>query len=253
MKDFKTLRTFFNPVEAEILKTRLDAAGIPAVVNGAEVATMLSHIGVAVARVKVEVLPEHIDLAYDILQEDDRLREERSAWTCAACKEFNEAAFELCWNCSKQRDDQDAIGEPPEAAKTTIVNAAVLPPEANESIVVQDLGQRPRSGGSPYQAPSDLAPNQLRKREPKKQTSPIPECDEETVALVKRAFTGAVLSPLVLPPLLSIYVTYLLLKVPLYVYRVPEMRYRLVITWLMLVVSYAVAWAVFPFPVLVQG
>ncbi|QDT12603.1 DUF2007 domain-containing protein [Planctomycetes bacterium K23_9] len=105
----KTLQVFSNPQAAEIIRTRLDAAGILSVINGAEVASMFGNMGPAFAAVRLEVAPEDFQRATEILEEDYRLRNELSNWCCVRCDENNDASFDLCWNCSKKREGLDSV------------------------------------------------------------------------------------------------------------------------------------------------
>ncbi|MGB7346013.1 MAG: hypothetical protein WBD20_17480 [Pirellulaceae bacterium] len=140
MSNSKTLQVFSSGHEAEILRTRLDAAGILSIVDGAEVASMFSNIGMALAKVQLKVAPEDYDRAVGILAEDERLRGELTAWSCVRCDEHNDASFELCWNCSKQRDDLDPQALHHDAEST-------LGPMTT---VADENGQRFSSSGNPY-------------------------------------------------------------------------------------------------------
>ena len=55
----KVLRRCKDYIEAEALRTRLDAEGILAVVNGEWVVTALSYVGTAMGGVRLEVAMEH--------------------------------------------------------------------------------------------------------------------------------------------------------------------------------------------------
>lgn len=128
MKNLKTLRRCFNFVEAESIRTRLDAAGILAVINGAESNRMLSYVGTALGGVQLEVAPEDYDRAVQLLEDDEIKSAAAGPWVCQACREQNEATFELCWNCQKLRDQADHHGDLDEA-----VEAAAEAPLAQAS------------------------------------------------------------------------------------------------------------------------
>ena len=45
----------------------------------------------------------HLAQAQSVLQQVAQA-DERQAWNCPACGEFNEAAFELCWSCGESEE-----------------------------------------------------------------------------------------------------------------------------------------------------
>lgn len=225
----RTLQIFNNAVEAEILRTRLDAAGILAVVNGGEVATMLSHIGSAVVGVRVEVAPEDFERAAEILREDEIDRAERSAWECGRCDERNEPLFDLCWSCGKSRDESDPSR--PAYEMETVVRRESGP------LVVADQRSPPAPSKNPY-APVLLSTDNrgcpLHREDQ--------EHDPEVVEAVSRIFRGAVISIFILPPLLSIYVICnLIFRVPRSAYHEPRLYRRLVASWFLCLVSFGFA------------
>jgi hypothetical protein len=225
----KTLRVFANPHEAEIMRTRLDAAGILAVINGAEVAHMLSHIGTAVAKVRLEVAPEDFDRAIEVLKEDERRRGELTDWKCVRCDEDNDAAFDLCWNCSKKRDpsdpfsqgsrDSDKSMDEPKWSSITVdpAKARMQPPSTNPYAPISDNLQRP--GSHPRSKTSD-------------------DTNEVLSDQVKRVLYGSIFGVLVLPPLLSLYVLYLLaFRVSVEAYAHSDLRWKLIASWILSAVS----------------
>ncbi len=110
LKHSKILRRCYDFVEAEAIRTRLDAAGILAVINGAEAQLMLSYVGTALGGVKLEVAPEDYDRAVKLLDDDESQAAILGPWICERCNEQNEATFELCWKCQKPRDEEDRRG-----------------------------------------------------------------------------------------------------------------------------------------------
>ncbi|NND97186.1 MAG: DUF2007 domain-containing protein [Pirellulaceae bacterium] len=229
MRSMQTLRVFSNPHQAEILRTRLDAEGILAVINGGEVATMLSHIGTAVAKVRLEVAPEDFQRAVAVLEEDDLQRAELTPWQCSRCDERNEASFELCWNCGKSRGDCD--GEPVQSESTG---------KPTETSVVLDETLIPRPfSTNPYAPVLISADGQTDQRV-------HDEPDEELVSAVSRVFAGAIFSPIVLPPVLAVYNLYLLLfRVPRRAYHYRRLRLRLFASWILIPISFFFAGALF--------
>ena len=95
--------------EAEIVRDRLTAAGVRAFVTGTDMATALSMGGAGTdVGVRIVVVPDDYDRAAELLAEDERVRREAGPWRCSRCEEPNEAAFEVCWSCSKPRQDEPA-------------------------------------------------------------------------------------------------------------------------------------------------
>lgn len=225
-KTMQTLRIVGNPLEAEIMCTRLDAAGILAVVNGSETATMLSHVGYAVSRVRVEVAPEDFDRASEILEADDYERTQRKQWVCSRCEEPNEPLFDFCWSCNKHREGDESeprIDEP-------IVEQVPEPP-------IDALHGRPQ----PQQNDNPYAPIAIPAGEPEngslgrrlarhRSSDELQDWDlEETVDRILR---GAVFSIFIAPPLLTAYVVFSLLsKVPKAAYSQPAYRRKLIASW----------------------
>jgi hypothetical protein len=120
----KILRRCYNFVEAEALRTRLDAAGILAVIDGAETQLMFTYVPTALGGVKLKVAPEDYDRAVALLADDASKAAVAGPWVCDRCRERNEATFELCWQCQKPRDENDQraylaeTAEPPGAEPT---------------------------------------------------------------------------------------------------------------------------------------
>ncbi|PAY19842.1 hypothetical protein CKO51_08985 [Rhodopirellula sp. SM50] len=232
----RTLQIFSNAVEAEILRARLDAAGIFAVVNGGEVATMLSHIGSAVVRVRVEVAPEDFERAKEILETDEIERSERTAWQCSRCDERNEPLFDLCWSCGKTRDESD-LSRPLLEFELPVIR------ESGPMVVADQPPRKPVSS-NPY-APV-LIPNE--DCGPRSESDQA-EQDSRDAELVARIFRGAVIGIFILPPLLTFYVLFLLVfEVPRAAYRDPRLYWRLLASWFLCLIAIgfaAVVWSRF--------
>lgn len=101
--------------EAEMIRDRLDAAGIQAFVQGSETGRSLSYVGVALGGVRVQVASQDLEAARQILREDAHQRLTAGDWRCARCEEPNDASFDLCWSCSLPRDAASAEAEEPAA------------------------------------------------------------------------------------------------------------------------------------------
>jgi hypothetical protein len=116
-----------DAIQAETIRNRLEAAGIMAVVQGAEVGTALSYVGVAIGYPNIEVEAKDLKRAEELLAADRVSLQTVGAWTCSRCGEFNEPAFEVCWSCNKSRSDDDprAIVDPEDAETPQSFNLPV--------------------------------------------------------------------------------------------------------------------------------
>ena len=96
-------------MEAETIRIRLAAAGIPAFVRGDDAVTSMaiSGGGVNTAIVVVEVSPDDYEHATQILAQDRRRRRTLGSWTCDECAETNDPSFDLCWNCGNERSNTE--------------------------------------------------------------------------------------------------------------------------------------------------
>jgi uncharacterized RDD family membrane protein YckC len=63
---FETVARFHDPIEAEIVRGRLEAEGIPAIAADANLIRVHSLMSAAVGGVKVQVPPEHLERAHAI-------------------------------------------------------------------------------------------------------------------------------------------------------------------------------------------
>ncbi len=219
----KLLRRCNDFVEAESIRTRLDAAGILAVINGADVHIAFSYFGTALGGVKLEVAPEDYDRAVQLLEEDASKASILGPWICRACKEQNEATFEICWNCKKPRDEDDRQGRGEEQEKQA--DPTVDPATAGQATAtIRD--------SNPYR------PVLL-----ESETADLPataETDSELDDAVRRAYVGAIVGTVILPPLLNLYSVWLLFFSRAWpAHRDPRYRRRLAITWAFNAVSIA--------------
>lgn len=112
--DLATVGRYGAVWEADIVRDRLEAAGIQAFVQGSETGRSLSYIGVALGGVRVQVAARDVEAARRLLSEDERQRTTAGDWRCPRCDEPNDAAFDLCWSCSLPRNDAAAeVAEQP--------------------------------------------------------------------------------------------------------------------------------------------
>ena len=116
-------------------------------------------------------------------------------WVCHACKEQNEATFEICWRCHKPRDDDDWQGRL--QVKEERADAALGPPTVEPVADAIDVDR------NPYR-PVLLEGDTLRARAKALEVSRLDDA-------VRRAYGGAIIGTVILPPLLNIYSIFLLL------------------------------------------
>ena len=99
----------FVLTEAQLLAATLDAAGIPARLQGGTAATIWGDAPGALPQSVVEVRAEDIDAGREVMARlyDEQGRKSRDevpeAWTCEACGERNPGDFDICWSCGATR------------------------------------------------------------------------------------------------------------------------------------------------------
>lgn len=98
----KRVYTGENVFDAQLVRDRLDEAGIAAAVHG----TMLAGaVGELPADTRPSVWIEDADLyerARQIVEAFEQASTGGADWTCA-CGEVNGTAFEVCWHCGTER------------------------------------------------------------------------------------------------------------------------------------------------------
>jgi len=99
------VKTFGTEVEAEMDRTRLEAAGIPAMVTSDDCGGMRPHLAYTLG-VKLIVPQEQEAQAREVL--DEPPAPDGALWLCPSCREENEAAYEVCWNCQAERPGSPA-------------------------------------------------------------------------------------------------------------------------------------------------
>lgn len=65
---FETVATFHDPIEAEVVRGRLEAEGIPAIVADSNLLQVHSVLSGAVGGARVQVPPEHLEQAAAICE-----------------------------------------------------------------------------------------------------------------------------------------------------------------------------------------
>lgn len=142
--------------EAEIVRERLEAAGLIAFVQGGEAATILSYVGVALGGVRVQVPEDQVARARELLEADVRQRETAGPWKCPRCDEPNGAGFDFCYSCSMPRGETPATYEWDEEESDEGGGQVGLSPDNEDFLAPQDDLRRtvqaePVDGGNPYQ------------------------------------------------------------------------------------------------------
>ena len=109
--DLVRLYSSGNPVDVYLLREELIAEGIPAVVIGESLGAARGDLPMTGDTLPgVWVGKRQIERAMEIATRYDQQRRERLAaeqdlppWTCEECGEEVEGAFEVCWNCQRER------------------------------------------------------------------------------------------------------------------------------------------------------
>ncbi len=216
------LRRCYDYVEAEALRTRLDAAGILAVINNAEAHLAFSYVGAgALGGVRLEVAPEDYDRAVQLLEDDETKAATLGPWICEACGEQNEATFEVCWNCQKPRDAEDQTGRLDEGQQPD--EPLVSPPTATPpTLPVQH-------DNNPYRPV--LLENQ-------RVETVGASVDSEVEDAVRRAYVAAIFGAVLFPPLVNIYsVVVLVASKARMAHADPRYGMRVWLSWLINIVS----------------
>lgn len=136
--------------EAEMLRDRLESAGIRAFVQGAESNRTLSYAATALGGVKVQVAASDVAAAEQVLINDERQRATAGSWQCPRCDEINDPAFDVCWNCSMPRGETVApepAGGPPFGNEDRVQGPAI---SGDEMFI--DTAERTPETFNPYQS-----------------------------------------------------------------------------------------------------
>lgn len=96
------LRRTRTLIEATLLRSTLNASGIPAQLVGELRPGIVGEIPVPDAMVEVLVDASQVLRAETVLAALDTAGN-GAVWRCGGCGEENPAAFDLCWKCGKDR------------------------------------------------------------------------------------------------------------------------------------------------------
>jgi Putative prokaryotic signal transducing protein len=180
-----------TPVEAGLLRSRLEAQGIPACLADDEAVGMLGVLANAMGGVKVQVPRAYEQQALAVVEEEPGAGPARggAVGACPHCGRETEPGFEACWFCGRPLEDQpDAIFvRPSTPAAPPLPSAARADPPAN-----------PETAEAPETDQAEADPFE----------------DSANTALVNRAWRAAILGLFIFPiclPVVSIYSFCLLL------------------------------------------
>ncbi len=95
--DLKTVASFSTPIEADIVRNRLEAAGVQAFLADENTIGWLWHLGTALSGVKVVVAESDLPQAVGILEQT--ADESAEAWTCLKCEAQVDGLLDVCWSC----------------------------------------------------------------------------------------------------------------------------------------------------------
>ncbi len=129
-ENLKIVETYTTPIEADVVRNRLEAAGIQAFLGDEFSVGWLWHLGTALSGVKVLVAESDLPRAREILQELEPQVEDRPSptWSCSKCGAEVDGELDVCWACGTTADgvedpdfqDADAAATPRPAKETTL-------------------------------------------------------------------------------------------------------------------------------------
>ncbi|MCH1924716.1 DUF2007 domain-containing protein [Shewanella sp. C32] len=100
MEQRKVLVAGGNLLQAHTWKGMLETSGIEVELRGEALMGGVGELPVDMQNVELWVADCQCDKAQQMLA---AMQVERPQWQCLQCHEYNEASFELCWNCSSER------------------------------------------------------------------------------------------------------------------------------------------------------
>lgn len=217
--DLHVIASFATPVEAEILRMRLEAEGIRSVLADEGVVGVNWMLGNAVGGVKVLVSDADLERALEIVDEhaseqsDDREERLSEDWECPACGEKIESGFEICWACGSSREGARDPGFQTEDAEAPEerLRHATDDDDDDHAAKTESTSRADLTGDSanPYRSPAaTLEPPRNAEFQPGEE--PDTEVGDE---IVNRAWRASVIGLVFCPPLLHFYSTWLLLSV----------------------------------------
>ena len=100
--ELRTVARYNTPIEADLARNRLEAAGIQAFVADEQTIGWLWHLGTALHGIKVQVRESELVRATEILDEVAEPPAEGESlrpWVCPKCGQCVESDFAVCWSC----------------------------------------------------------------------------------------------------------------------------------------------------------
>lgn len=131
--NLKIVAAYSTPIEANIARNRLEAAGVEAFLGDDQTVGWLWHLGTALHGVKVLVAESDLSRAAEILeklQKPEFAGEPPPPWSCPECAAEVDGEMDVCWACGTTAD---GIGDPdfqPADAPTTTTPAKRTEAEA---------------------------------------------------------------------------------------------------------------------------
>jgi hypothetical protein len=103
MRDGLTrLETYTSEIEAEIAKGRLEALGVPVVLEKDNCGGMRPHLDLQ-AGVKLFVADQDLDKAREILVRQT-VATSTGTWICSGCSEEIDGSYDACWKCGRDQE-----------------------------------------------------------------------------------------------------------------------------------------------------
>jgi hypothetical protein len=103
MRDGLTrLETYTSEIEAEIAKGRLEALGVPVVLEKDNCGGMRPHLDLQ-AGVKLFVADQDLDKAREILARQT-VATSTGTWICSGCSEEIDGSYDACWKCGRDQE-----------------------------------------------------------------------------------------------------------------------------------------------------
>ena len=97
-----TLRTFISDLEAQEVRSRLEASGLRTMLEVDNCGGMRPHLDYTTG-VKLLVPEEEADQARELMLTADTAPE-GDPWSCSRCDENIEPVFDACWKCGQARE-----------------------------------------------------------------------------------------------------------------------------------------------------
>ncbi|MEX1080393.1 MAG: DUF2007 domain-containing protein [Halofilum sp. (in: g-proteobacteria)] len=100
-----------NAFDAQLVRDRLDEAGIAASVHGQMLTGAVGELPTD-ARPSVWIEDEsHYDHARELIEQFEQADPNALPWTCPHCREENGPAFETCWHCGAPQSSSGTTDE----------------------------------------------------------------------------------------------------------------------------------------------